>query len=64
MSYLTSGSTTGLAIRRMSATKEPVLDIKDQEQLGILVDISSCTGCKACEVACIQWHDLNPPIAT
>ena len=64
MSYLTSGSTTGLAIRRMSATKEPVLDIKDQEQLGILVDISSCTGCKACEVSCIQWHDLNPPIAT
>ena len=25
---------------------------------GVLVDISKCIGCKACQVACKQWHDL------
>jgi formate dehydrogenase iron-sulfur subunit len=64
MSYLTSGNTTGLAIRRMSASRDPMSDVKGQEELGILVDVSSCTGCKACEVACIKWHDLKPPIAS
>ncbi len=64
MSYVTSGNTTGLGIRRMSSSKLPAGDIKKHQELGILLDISSCSGCKSCEVACIKWNELNPPIAT
>ena len=24
----------------------------------ILMDISKCTGCRACQVACKEWNDL------
>ncbi|MCC6800635.1 MAG: 4Fe-4S binding protein, partial [Anaerolineae bacterium] len=28
------------------------------EQLGFYVDLSKCTGCKACQVACKDQNDL------
>ncbi len=64
MSESISASTTGLTIRRMSRSKERVSSVDEQRELSILVDVSSCTGCKACEVACINWHNLAPPIAS
>jgi formate dehydrogenase iron-sulfur subunit len=64
MSYVTSASTTGLPLKRISASPLPDSSIKTATQLAILVDISSCTGCKACENACVSWHNLHPPIAT
>jgi formate dehydrogenase iron-sulfur subunit len=63
MSYVTSDNTTGLGIRRISASRKPAGDIKKHQELAILLDISSCSGCKACEVACIAWNNLAPPIA-
>ncbi len=62
MSTLTTGGTVGLGIKRLSASKEPDTSTKTYPELAILVDISSCIGCKACEVACQQWHDLTPPL--
>jgi len=64
MSTLTSGGTVGLGIKRLSASKEPDTSTKKYDDIAILVDISSCIGCKACEAACQQWHDLAPPLFT
>ncbi|AAC07108.1 formate dehydrogenase subunit beta [Aquifex aeolicus] len=62
MSTLTTGGTVGLGIKRLSASKEPDTSVKTYPELAILVDVSSCIGCKACEAACQQWHDTTPPI--
>ncbi|MBM3293184.1 MAG: dimethylsulfoxide reductase subunit B [Candidatus Aminicenantes bacterium] len=32
------------------------------EELGFLVDSASCSGCKACQAACKDKHDLGPGI--
>lgn len=64
MSTLTTDGTVGLGVRKLSASKDPDTSIKEYPQVGILVDISACIGCKACEAACQQWHDLKPPIMT
>jgi formate dehydrogenase beta subunit len=29
-----------------------------QEQVAKLIDTTTCIGCKACEVACMEWNDL------
>ncbi|MBW2138688.1 MAG: FAD-dependent oxidoreductase [Deltaproteobacteria bacterium] len=29
-------------------------------QYGFLIDLSRCTGCNACVVACKQWHQIEP----
>jgi formate dehydrogenase iron-sulfur subunit len=31
-------------------------------QVAKLIDISSCIGCKACQVACMQWNDLRDEV--
>ncbi len=64
MSMLTTEGTVGVGIRRLSAAKKPDLSTKTYPELAILVDISACIGCKACEAACQQWHDTAPPILT
>lgn len=64
MATVTTEGTVGLGLKRVSASKLPDQNIKQADQLAILVDISSCIGCKACEAACSQWHDLKPPLHT
>lgn len=64
MSTVTTGGTVGLGIKRMSASRTPDPSVKRSDRLAILVDVSSCIGCKACEAACSQWHDLKPPLQT
>jgi formate dehydrogenase iron-sulfur subunit len=50
----------GLAIKRRSATPTSSTDIRrDGVEVSKLVDIDLCIGCKACEVACKEWNDLE-----
>lgn len=50
----------GLAIRRKSATPASSTDIRrDGVEISKLVDIDLCIGCKACEIACKEWNDLE-----
>jgi formate dehydrogenase beta subunit len=48
-----------LAIKRVSATPEPVFGIRTSPEYAKLVDMSRCIGCKGCEVACKEWNDLK-----
>lgn len=50
-----------LAIKRMSASaaaRRPS-GFRSTPEYAKLVDISSCIGCKGCEVACKEWNDLK-----
>ncbi|HEY3227389.1 MAG TPA: formate dehydrogenase subunit beta [Planctomycetota bacterium] len=47
-----------LEIARTSATGARTT-VRDDEQLCMLIDVTTCIGCKACEVACVEWNDLH-----
>jgi formate dehydrogenase iron-sulfur subunit len=54
----------GLGIRRLSATPTSGTNIRrdhsiKQVEVSKIVDIDLCIGCKACEVACKEWNDLE-----
>ena len=54
----------GLSIKRKSATPSSGTNIRrdhtiKQVEVSKLVDIDLCIGCKACEVACKEWNDLQ-----
>jgi formate dehydrogenase iron-sulfur subunit len=54
----------GLSIKRKSATPSSGTNIRrddsiKQVEVSKLVDIDLCIGCKACEVACKEWNDLE-----
>ena len=47
-----------LEIRRISAHPGPVpgSDVERASQVCKLIDTTTCIGCKACEVACLEWN--------
>ncbi len=54
----------GLAVKRRSATPSSGTNIRrdhsiKQVEVSKLVDIDLCIGCKACEIACKEWNDLE-----
>ena len=54
----------GLSVKRQSATPSSGTNIRrddsiKQVEVSKLVDIDLCIGCKACEVACKEWNDLE-----
>jgi len=55
--------TETLAIKRVSATASATAQqptaFRSTPEYAKLVDISSCIGCKGCEVACKEWNDLK-----
>lgn len=48
----------GLEVKRVSAT-DARTTVRDAEAVAMLVDTTTCIGCKACEVACVEWNDLK-----
>jgi formate dehydrogenase iron-sulfur subunit len=56
-----------LDIAARSATTTPSPDIRHRpqvQQVAKLIDVSTCIGCKACQVACMQWNDLRDEVGT
>jgi anaerobic dimethyl sulfoxide reductase subunit B (iron-sulfur subunit) len=33
------------------------------KQLGFYLELDRCIGCRSCEIACKQWHGLEPKVA-
>src|ERR1700751_4101843 len=55
-----------LDIVRRSATSTPSPDVRTSYAGGVakLIDTTKCIGCKACQVACMEWNDLRDDIGT
>ncbi len=55
-----------LDIKRRSATTTPAPQarhpIPTTEGVAKLIDVSKCIGCKACQVACMEWNDLRDEV--
>lgn len=57
-------SLQSLDIALRSATTTPSPSVRKQPEVAKLIDVSSCIGCKACQVACMQWNDLRDEVGT
>lgn len=55
-----------LDIKRRSATAEitPPPGVRKPIEVAKLIDVSTCIGCKACQVACSEWNDIRDEIGT
>ncbi|HLU18948.1 MAG TPA: formate dehydrogenase subunit beta [Pusillimonas sp.] len=56
-----------LDIKRRSATTTPMPSERDVVMGGgvaKLIDTTKCIGCKACQVACMEWNDVRDEIGT
>lgn len=55
-----------LDIIRRSATTTPSPQARGAHagQVAKLIDVSKCIGCKACQVACMEWNDLRDKVGT
>jgi formate dehydrogenase iron-sulfur subunit len=54
-----------LDVQKRSATTTAPPQVRvAKEPVAKLIDISKCIGCKACQVACMQWNDLRDEIGT
>jgi formate dehydrogenase iron-sulfur subunit len=55
-----------LDIIRRSATTLPEPEVRGAQtgQVAKLIDTTKCIGCKACQVACMEWNDLRDDIGT
>ncbi len=52
-------------IIRRSATNglTPAPQVRDyQQQVARLIDVTTCIGCKACQVACSEWNDIRDSV--
>jgi formate dehydrogenase iron-sulfur subunit len=56
-------SLQSLDIALRSATTTPSPQARQHvTEVAKLIDVSSCIGCKACQVACMQWNDLRDDV--
>jgi len=51
-----------LDIRRRSASQTSPPDVRKHTEVAKLIDISRCIGCKACQVACMEWNDVRDDV--
>ncbi|MFZ1341871.1 formate dehydrogenase subunit beta [Thiothrix eikelboomii] len=53
---------TMLDIQRRSATTTEAPQVRHLPKIAKLIDVSTCIGCKACQVACMEWNDLRDEV--
>ncbi len=51
-------------IKRRSATSTPSPQVRESIEVAKLIDVSTCIGCKACQVACSEWNDLRDEVGS
>jgi formate dehydrogenase beta subunit/formate dehydrogenase gamma subunit len=51
--------TTGLLEKARVSASDWDVPVRPEERLCMLIDTTTCIGCKACEVACVEWNDLH-----
>jgi formate dehydrogenase iron-sulfur subunit len=51
-----------LDITRRSATTTPSPSQRQTRKVAKLIDVTKCIGCKACQVACMEWNDTRDAI--
>jgi formate dehydrogenase iron-sulfur subunit len=51
-----------LDIKARSATSTTSPSVRKTLEVAKLIDISKCIGCKACQVACMEWNDLRDSV--
>jgi len=45
-----------------SATTEPRPSVRSHDKVAKLIDTTVCIGCKACQVACMEWNDVRDEV--
>jgi formate dehydrogenase iron-sulfur subunit len=53
-----------LDIKRSSASTSTPPGARETLEIGKLIDVSRCIGCKACQSACMEWNDLRDEVGT
>jgi len=53
-----------LDITRRSATTTPPPGQRRTQEVVKLIDVTKCIGCKACQVACMEWNDTRDAVGT
>ncbi len=51
-----------LDITRRSASTSSPPQVRQTLEVAKLIDISKCIGCKACQVACMEWNDVRDDV--
>ncbi len=51
-----------LDVTRRSASTSSPPRVRSTLEVAKLVDVSRCTGCKACQAACMEWNDVRPGV--
>ena len=55
---------SALDIKARSATTTPPPGVRQTAEIAKLIDESKCIGCKACQVACMEWNDLRDEVGS
>lgn len=53
-----------LDIKQRSATTTPSPSVRHTVEVAKLIDTSRCIGCKACQVACMEWNDIRDEVGS
>jgi len=53
-----------LDVTRSSASNSPAPGVREATKVAKLIDVSKCIGCKACQVACMEWNDIRDDVGT
>ena len=53
-----------LDVTRRSASTTSAPKIRQTLEVAKLIDVSKCIGCKACQVACMEWNDVRDDVGS
>jgi len=53
-----------LDILRRSATTTPSTQVRSPVEVAKLIDVSTCIGCKGCQVSCSEWNDIRADVGS